>query len=291
MALLQEHIGRKLITHHCISHQQVLWSKVIEFNHVMTVVVSIVNYLRSRKLKYRLFKSFLEETDAEYGDVVYNTDVRWLSRAKVLKRFIAFKDEIAVFLETESQKFPELHDSSWNEDLFFLGDITSHLNDLNIKLQGKEKLIFDLLAAVNGFNSKLKLFKSQLLKGILVNFPICQQRILQERHLDAGMKYAEQINLLIDEFNNRLTLSIEEKLHLQIIENPFSVDPEETPSHLQMEIIDLQASPYTNANTKKAVCKIFLSVCAKTSSKIYFLWQNKCLAYLEALTYASKRSQ
>jgi len=57
------------------------------------------------------------------------------------------------------------------------------------------------------------------------------------------MKYAEQINLLIDEFNNRPTLSIEEKLQLQIIENPFSVDPEEVPSHLQMEIIDLQASP------------------------------------------------
>ena len=39
VALLQEHIGRKIITHHCILHQQVLCSKVLEFDHVMSVVV------------------------------------------------------------------------------------------------------------------------------------------------------------------------------------------------------------------------------------------------------------
>ena len=59
MALLQEHIERKIITHHCILHQQVLCSKVLKFDHVMSVVVSIVNYLRTRKLKHRLFKLFL----------------------------------------------------------------------------------------------------------------------------------------------------------------------------------------------------------------------------------------
>ena len=56
------------------------------------------------------------------------------------------------------------------------------------------------------------------------------------------IKYAEQIELLIEEFNNRLTLSSEEKLHLKIIENQFSIDPEEVPSYLQMKLIKLQAS-------------------------------------------------
>ena len=105
-ALLQAHIGRKVITHHCIIHQQVLCNKVLEFDYVMSVVVSIVNYLRTRKLKHCLFKLFLEEVNAEYGDVVYHTDVRWLSRANVLKRFISLKTEITTFLETESKFFP-----------------------------------------------------------------------------------------------------------------------------------------------------------------------------------------
>ena len=77
---------------------------------------------------------------------------------------------------------------------------------------------------------------------MLTHFPICLKHILPERHLAVGIKYAEQIKLLIEEFDNRLTLSGEEKLHLKIIENLFSIDPEEAPSHLQMERIELQAS-------------------------------------------------
>ena len=173
---------------------------------------------------------------------MYLINVRWLSRAKVLKRFRALKDEITKYLETEPQDFSELNHSSRIEDLFFLCDFTSHLNDLNNKLQGKGKLVFDLPDAVNEFRVKLRLFTSQLLKGMLTHFPICSQHISLERHLAAGIKYNEQIELLIEEFNNRLTLFSEKKLHLKIIENPFSIDPEEAPSHLQMEVIDLQAS-------------------------------------------------
>ena len=208
MALLQEHIGRKIIINHCIIHRQVLCSKVLKFDHVMLIVVSIVNYIRIRKLKHRLFKSF-EEADSEYGKVVYHTDVRWLSRANVLQRFIALKPEISKFLETEPKEFSKLNDSSWNEDLFFLGNITFYLNDLNIKLQGKGKLIFDLHNAVNAFKGRLRLFKSLLSKGMLTHFPICIKHILPEKHLAVGIKYAEQIELLIEEFNNTLTLSSE----------------------------------------------------------------------------------
>ena len=66
---------------------------------------------------------------------------------------------------------------------------------------------------------------------MLTHFPICLKLILSERHLTIGIKYAEQIEVLIEEFNNRLTLSSEEKLHLKIIVNPFLIDPEEAASH------------------------------------------------------------
>ena len=124
ITFLQEHIERKIIINHCIIQRQVL--SVLKFDHVMLVVVYVVSYLRTRKLNHRLFKSFLEEADSEYGDVVYHTDVRWLSRANVLQRFIALKPEISKFLETEPKEFSERDDSSWNEDFFFLGDFTSH---------------------------------------------------------------------------------------------------------------------------------------------------------------------
>ena len=76
VSLIQEFIGRRIITHHCIIHQQALCGKVLKFEHVMSVVVSIVNYLRARALKHRTFRAFLEEVDAKYEDLVYHTEVR-----------------------------------------------------------------------------------------------------------------------------------------------------------------------------------------------------------------------
>ena len=73
----QAHIGRKLTLE---SFTTVLYiSKVLEFDHAMSVVVLIVNYLLTRKVKHHLFKLFLEEVDGEYGDIVYHTDIRRLS--------------------------------------------------------------------------------------------------------------------------------------------------------------------------------------------------------------------
>ena len=106
MTLLQEHIERKIIINHCIIQRQVLCSKVLKFDHVMLVVVHDVNYLRTRKLNHRLFKSFLEKADSEYGDVVYHTDVRWLSRANVLQWLIALKPEISKFWKRNPKNFP-----------------------------------------------------------------------------------------------------------------------------------------------------------------------------------------
>ena len=110
--MLQEHVGRKVIIHNCIIHQQVL-CKVLEFDLVMLVVVSIANYLQTSKLKRGLFKSFLK-AGAEYGDIVYHTDVRWLGHRKVLKR--ALKDERTNFFKAQPQTYSKLEDSCWNED-------------------------------------------------------------------------------------------------------------------------------------------------------------------------------
>ena len=242
VSLIQEFIGRRIITHHCIIHQQALCDKVLKFEHVMSVVVSIVNYLRARALKHRTFRAFLEEVDAKYEDLVYHTEVRWLSRGRVLQRFVALKEEISQFLKNDSKKFEELESEPWNHDLFFLCDITAHLNDLNMQLQGKELIIFQLVGAVKAFKMKLHLFKSQLLKGEMSYFPTCAQYIPQSQYVEQGEKYAQQIEILFQEFDRRLTFSQEDNLLFKLVEDPFSMNPEEVPIQLQMEVIDLQTS-------------------------------------------------
>jgi hypothetical protein len=107
VTLSEQFVGRQRTKHHCIIHLQVLCSKVLKSDYVMSAVVSLVNYLRSRGLKHRTLRAFLEEVDAECSDLLYHTEVRWLSRGRVLQPFVALKEEVAKFLEEEPRQFPE----------------------------------------------------------------------------------------------------------------------------------------------------------------------------------------
>jgi len=60
----------------------------------MRDVIKIVNFIRLRALNHRELKNFLNEIDAEQFDVIYFTDVRWLSKGKVLKRGFDLKNEM-----------------------------------------------------------------------------------------------------------------------------------------------------------------------------------------------------
>ena len=46
----------------------------------------------------------------------------------------------------------------------------------------------------------------------------------------------------MQEFDRQLTLSQEENLQFKLVKDPFSMDPEEVPIQLQLEVIEQQAS-------------------------------------------------
>jgi hypothetical protein len=60
VVLLEAFIGRQITKHHCIIHLQVLCSQALKSEHVMSVAVSIVNYLRSTGLKHRTLELFFK---------------------------------------------------------------------------------------------------------------------------------------------------------------------------------------------------------------------------------------
>lgn len=93
---------------HCIIHQQLPVSKLknTEFQNVMKIVVHVVNFTVSRALNHRQFRQFTE--DYEYSDLVLHSEVRWLSRRRVLKRFLSLLPEICIFLESKGKDQPEL---------------------------------------------------------------------------------------------------------------------------------------------------------------------------------------
>ena len=159
-----------VVVSHCIIHQENLCTKVLDFAEVMRNVVQCVNYIRAQGLNHRQFKAFLDELDSEYPDVVYFSAVRWLSRAATLKRFWNLRQEIKFFMESKHQNVAFLSDENWLNDLAFLTDITQHLSDLNLKLQGKSQLVNKLFEHICAFEKKLEIFQAQLSRATLTHF-------------------------------------------------------------------------------------------------------------------------
>ncbi|XP_056642605.1 general transcription factor II-I repeat domain-containing protein 2A-like [Diorhabda sublineata] len=148
-----------LIVLHCIIHQQNLCSKSIRLHNVMNVVVKTINFIRSRGLNHRQFKTFLDEISAEYNDVTYYCGIRWMSKGKMLKRFYELRNEIADFIKIKDKPLSELSDPKWICDLAFLVDLTGYLNDLNLKLQKQGQLVNDLDNHLKAFQIKLRLWE------------------------------------------------------------------------------------------------------------------------------------
>ncbi|CAM4649014.1 unnamed protein product [Caretta caretta] len=74
--------------------------------------------------------------DSAYNAIPLHSTIWWLSRSKVLVRFVNWFDAIKAFLSEKGQNYPRLDDDKWLCKLMFLTDITAHLNKLNLRLQG-----------------------------------------------------------------------------------------------------------------------------------------------------------
>ncbi|XP_057190131.1 general transcription factor II-I repeat domain-containing protein 2-like [Triplophysa rosa] len=195
------------LNYHCIIHQQSLCAKMLNMKEIMDVCMKIVCSIRARSLQRRLFRTFLEEADCNHTDLLLHTDVRWLSRGKFLERFRGLLPEIKEFLlSTHNTEFKQLENEQWLLDLAFLTDLTNMLNELNLELQGKEKMVVNMISSVNAFKRKLQLLTSKLQRHELGNF----QNIASELHkqgkepaqLDSE-RYIEQIEKVRSDFDKR----------------------------------------------------------------------------------------
>lgn len=215
--------GGNAIKLHCIIH-----AKHLKFDHVMKPVVKAINSIRSKALYHRQFKQFLLDIQAEYGDAVYHTDVRWLSRGSTLQRFFSLREEIGQFLAEKGQPMQELSDTVWLADLAFLVDITKHLNALNVSLQGQDAVVNQLYAHIKAFGTKLQLFQRHLSQTdpCTAHFPALQE-VMDSFLLDnigaQTKRYAAAIGSLSVEFKERFRDFAAIEKDMLLFSSPFSL--------------------------------------------------------------------
>ena len=90
-----------IIITHCSLHREALIAQTVGngLRRVINEVILIVNYIKSKPLKSRLFRQICEEMGAHFKTPLLHTQIRWLSKGRKLSRVFDLKDIMFKFFE------------------------------------------------------------------------------------------------------------------------------------------------------------------------------------------------
>ena len=178
----------------------------------------------------RLFAAFYEEVGSDYKVLLLHTELRWLSRGKVLNRLLQLREETAIFFEKEQNaKGVDMHNQLKSNDFLlkvaYLGDFFSEVNFLNLTVHGGRQWLHTTHDKVAAFKRKVELFKRLTEKGTTSMFPNLTILLQSDPNMKCNftqeiVSHLNAINIAID----RYFPGIEERHNFFLwISQPFSV--------------------------------------------------------------------
>lgn len=102
---------------HCCIHRKELILKNFhgDLKVVLEEAVKVANFTKSTLTNSRRSKALCHEMKSVNSTLLFHTELRWLSRGKVLTRLLELRQEI--------QLSSKLHDKKWLQALAYLSDI------------------------------------------------------------------------------------------------------------------------------------------------------------------------
>ena len=94
---------------HCMFHKAALVSKTIpkKLHEHISVVIKVVNFVKSSALNTRLFSKLCRDMDADHTALLHQTQVRWLSKGNMLYRIFQTKrrSQVVFSCKTKTRVF------------------------------------------------------------------------------------------------------------------------------------------------------------------------------------------
>lgn len=163
---------------HCMLHREALAAKDAspELSATLKMCVKMINHIKANALNSRLFSLICADMDEEHKTLFFHTEVRWLSRGKMLSRLFELREEMKTFFEkaiaklkpkkktkngepqkvpTEKMFYEKLIDEKWMCTLAYLADIFGLLNEFNSSMQGMDMNCFEMWNKVEAMKNKL----------------------------------------------------------------------------------------------------------------------------------------
>uniref|UniRef100_A0A674J7L1 HAT C-terminal dimerisation domain-containing protein n=1 Tax=Terrapene triunguis TaxID=2587831 RepID=A0A674J7L1_9SAUR len=158
-------VASKVSWTHCSIRRQALATKRMPegLKEVLDNAVKMVNFIKSRPTNSRIFHVLCEEMGSIHDCLLTHTEVRWLSRGKILVRLFELRTEILVFFNSHPFHLAScVENNVWLQSLAYLADIFSRINDQNLSLQGLNITVFSVQDQVESMIKKLQFWESCL---------------------------------------------------------------------------------------------------------------------------------
>lgn len=157
-------------------------------------------------------------------DVLFHTEVRWLSRGKVLIRLFELRSEVQLFLTKHKFHLADCFtDELWLSRLGYLSDIFGRLNDLNLNLQGTNVNAFTVTGKINVTVLKLQFtindIKKKKVSSLLTLYEFLKENeLILQKELMKDIE--EHCNGLVNSFRSYFPENLENE---SWIRDPFSL--------------------------------------------------------------------
>lgn len=223
---------------HCVLHRENLVVKniSIELKNIFKKLTELVNYIKSSALNTRIFRQVCIDMNSSYENLLFYTEVRWLSRGKFIMRVFQLSVEILEFLKGRRSEtilittrdkidgFIQFMSNNLNlMGIAYLADIFDKLNGLNLSLQGKSTNFFIVNDRISAFKSKIILWINKFKSGQCDTFEALSSFIIEKNiNIDSNLQkeIIEHLSQLSISFDDYFPVDAEIQ-HYKWIANPF----------------------------------------------------------------------
>lgn len=217
---------------HCFLRQVAHCMQILTADDALEVANKCIDLLRANPDFQipSLSDSLLAESQKSHLE---HPEVGWIENVKILEPFFQHIDHIQNFLKDNNITLTTkdgadicsmLSDTAWLVDLAFLVDISRHIEAMFLSLTSSSQFISEIYFSVEKFKCSLSVFKSQIEKGDLANFPSILSLVVRKEHDADFIKYGLMCKDLDDGFKKSFKDLSTTTEHLQLFCNPFLYD-------------------------------------------------------------------
>ena len=94
---------------HCMIHREALVARELssELGDIVDVVTKVMNFIKARPSKSRVFQKLCPEMNAEHRSLLFYCWSRWLSLGKSFERVYKLVDELQACLQQENNNLAD----------------------------------------------------------------------------------------------------------------------------------------------------------------------------------------